>query len=235
MDGTVSEDADGNSTIDWMHTADGLVFSALVANPDGGTDDGVVCRDNGTISAKIQGTGLATVNDVPGFTYQIEMQDNRDAPDSLVLVASILRLPIRRNEGIADFSPPRTVVVPAEIDVVVGGSDSGWVKLHFDETTCRYRGTGTTYGFVHCTDPLDSGYVAGDRIDINHARLRIMQADKSFELTSVEADIGILDPAPGLPDTYHLIISEPGGFFYNFNALVEDGDVDINLVPFPSP
>jgi hypothetical protein len=62
-----------------------------------------------------------------------------------------------------------------------------------------------------------------------------MQADKSFDLTSVEADIGVLTPQPGLADTYHLIISGPGGFFYNFSTSVIDGDIAINLVPSPPP
>lgn len=230
FDGTAS-DVDGIHMIDWMHTTDDFVFDALETNPDGGIDDGLVCRRNGLISASFQGDGLGTVNGVPGFSYQIDIQDNRPAPDSLVLVASITRHPTRRNEGIADFTPPRTVVVPAEIDVVVGASGSGWLKLHLDAITCRYRGTGTTYGFVRCTDPLDSGYVAGDRIDTSHARLRIQQADRSFELTSVEADIGVLTPQPGLAYTYHLIISGPGGFFYNFSTSVIDGDIAINLVP----
>ncbi len=234
FDGNAS-DITAIHSIDWTHSATGLSFETIEADPDGGIDDGIVCRDNGTVSASFQGTGLATVNGVSGYTYRIEIQDNRLAPDSVVLVASITHRPTRRNEGIADFVPARMIFVPSEINVTVGGSGTGKVKLHLDDITCRYNSTGTTYSFVRCTDPLGLVYVPGDSFLVNNARLRIQQADRSFDLTSVEVDIGSSVPAPGDPDTYHIIVAGPGGFFYDFSSDVIDGDIAITLLGGSSP
>jgi hypothetical protein len=232
FDGNASDDT-GVQSIDWTHSVSiggtDFVFEIMAANPDGGINDGIVCRKNGQVSAIFQGAGMATVNGVGGYSFQIDIADNRPAPDSVVLAASISRTPVRRIEGIANFDPPRLIVVPSEINVVVGGSGSGKIKLHLDDIICRYSGTGTTYAFVRCTDPLESAYVAGDSFAISNARLRIQQADRSFDLTSVEVDLGT-GPAPGTPDTYLLIISGPDGFFYPFSGNVIDGDIEIILL-----
>ncbi len=230
FDGNASDDV-GVQIIDWTHSdATGLLIEIMAANPDGGIDDGIVCRQNGSVSAMFQGAGLATVNGVSGYDFRIDIEDNRPAPDRFVLAASISRTPVRRNEGIANFDPPRMIVVPSEINVVVGGSGSGKIKLHLDDIICRYSGTGATYAFVRCTG-LGSAYVPGDRFAISKARLRIQQADRSFDLTSVEVDIGTGEPAPGYPDTYQITIGGPGGFFYTFYSHVIDGDVEIILHP----
>lgn len=235
FDGNASDITTSHS-IDWTHSATDFSFETIEANPDGGIDDGIVCRRNGTISASFQGMGMATVNGVAGYSYQIDIQDNRPAPDSVVLVASITHRPTRRNEGIADFDPPRMIVVPSDINVTVGGSGTGKVKLHLDDITCRYSGTGTTYSFVRCTDPLGFVYGPGSSFPVRNARLRIQQADRSFDLTSVEVDIGSGVPAPGLPDTYHIIVASPdGSLFYNFSSSVIDGDIAITLLGGSSP
>jgi len=226
MDGYARDDS-VEVLIGWMHdSTDGLFETEEADEP---LVPGV-CRRNGTVSADFVGTRKATYNEVLEYSYFISIEDNRGPPDSVILVASIMRRPTRRSEGTADFSPPRTVVVPAEIDVIVGGAGTGWTRLHLDEITCHYRGTGTTSELVRCTDPLDTGYVAGNELVISHARLRIQQADRSFDLTSVEVDIGTGLPQAGAPDYYSILIGDPSGApAYSFTGLVEDGDIAITL------
>lgn len=228
FDGTASDTIAGGLSIDWMHNATGVSFETTATDPD---PDGIECRLNGATTADLDGTGTATFNGMLNHSYSIAIEDNRPPPNSLVLVASITFHPTRRNEGTADFATPRTVVVPAEINVLAGGSGSGWTRLHLDDFTCRYRGTGVTYGFVRCTDPLDSGIVAGDSLDISHARLRIQQADRSFVVTVVEAEIGTGEPAAGRPDRYSIVVADPGGtIVYSFDDNVVDGDISIELL-----
>jgi hypothetical protein len=240
VDGVASDTESGGLTFDWMHNTPIYSFSTILTDPNG-----IVCTINGTTSATFDGTNTATVNGTPGYSYAIVIDDNRGPPDSLVLLASITHTPTRRNEGTADFATPRTVVVPAEINVLVGGSGSGWTRLYLhrpfeDDITCHYRGTGLTYGFVRCTDPLDSGFVAGDSLDISHASLRIQQSDRDLGTTVVEAALGTGEHLPGsTPDTYSILIADPAGtIIYDFAANVIDGDISIIFLgdkPVPLP
>ena len=231
LDGSASDINPGVETIDWMHDATGFSFETMAADANG-----IECRLNGATTADVIGTGIATVDGDPGYGYFIELEDNRPAPSgSIVLVASISFRPTDRTEGIAEFATPQPVVIPSELPVTAGGSGNGWTRLHLDDITCRYRGTGATYGFVRCTDPLDSGYVAGDTLAITNARLRIQQADRDLGTAVVEAEIAESIPAPGAPDFYSILIIDPSGaVFYDFSGAVEDGDIDIMLLdPVP--
>ena len=231
FDGTYS-DTDGIETIDWTHDAAGASFeTTAVGNDAEDVGDGVICRQNGRLTGTILSHGTGTYNEDPGYSYYLFMEDNRPAPDSVLLVASITYHPTNRNEGIANFGTPRSVVIPAEIAVAVGGSGRGKTRLILnDNVTCTYLGTGTAYAFDRCTDPLDSGYVAGDSIDVSQIRLRIQQADRSFILTSVEVGFGT-GPVPGTPDFYELVIFDPGGVeVYRFIGSVDDGDIAITLL-----
>ena len=225
--GSFIEDGLGDFRLDWRHSTPGFEFEASETDPDS-----VSCNINGEINADVIGAGTATVNGVPGYSYTIFLEDNRAAPDSLIVSASIVREPTRRTEGIAIFDPPRAVTIPAAIDVTYGASGPGWTKLHLDDVTCRYRGIGTSYAFQRCTGPDGSDYSAGDTLDVASVRLRIQSADNSFDMTSVAAELGTGAPAPGEPDVYTIEVFNPmGGSDYFFSGPVENGDITIALLP----
>ena len=77
FDGSAS-DLDGVEMINWVHNAAGITFETVEPDPDG-----IECRLNGTTSADFIGTGTATVNGDPGYSYFIEVEDNRGPPDSI--------------------------------------------------------------------------------------------------------------------------------------------------------
>ena len=220
-----ASDLDGVEMIDWIHNAAGISFEAT-DDPD---PDGIECRLNGTISADFFGTGTATVNRVPGYSYFIEIEDNRGPPDIVMLTASITHRPTHRNDGIVNFESPRTVVIPTEIDVLTGGSGLlGSAFLFFDGIRCKYRGRGETYDFVRC----NSGYVAGDSIETTQAKLRIRWAAWRYPLTVVKTNIGTGTPAPGTADRYSILIAGPAPseeIIYSFSGSVEDGDIEITM------
>ena len=223
--GTASDIA-GVEMIDWLHTAPDILIETMVADPNG-----IECRQNGTVSADFIGTGTATFNEVAGHSYIIVIEDNRPGSDPIVLDASISHRPVVRTKGIADFDPPQTVVIPPFLTVTAGDSGRGIAKLRLDDINCIFRGTGPTYLIQHCGDPADSGFMAGDNVDIGHAELVILTADRSFDLTTVQVDIGTGDPPVGIPDFYEIhIFGSDGTEIYSFNDVVEDGDIAITLL-----
>jgi len=233
FDGTYS-DTGGVEVIDWTHDAPGVSFVATEVGNDAEVGDGVICRQNGRLTGTVLSSGTGTYNGMPGYSYYLYMEDNRGAPDSVPVVASIAYGPTNRNEGMVSFDAPKTVVIPTEIAVTVGGSGRGKTRLILDDdVTCTYLGAGTTYVFDRCTDRHGRGYVAGDSIDVSQIRLRIQQADRSFALTSVEVDFGT-GPLPGSPDSYELVVfTELGGVLtdvYRFTGNVIDGDIAVTLL-----
>ena len=217
---------DGTTSLwDFTHSAPGFEFETVTA-PGGEA----YCFVNGFISAELFGVGIGTVNGVPGYTYQVLIQDNQPpSPDAVTLTASITHRPTVRNDGLVEFANVRNVVIPASIDVREGSSGNGWTRLFLDEITCNYRGAGSTYDFVRCNDPLDSGYGPGDELNILSARLRVQQSDKSFPTTVVEVDIGASGNGPN-PDTYYLIVLDSAeNEVYSFTGLVFDGDIAIDI------
>lgn len=233
FDGAYS-DLDGIETIDWTHDeldASFVTTAVVKNNPGDGFDfDGIVCRQNGRITGTVTSSGTGTFNGVPGYDYYLYMEDNRPAPDSVLVVASITYYPTDRNNGTVSFVAPRTVEIPAEIAVTVGGSGKGKTRLILDGiVTCTYRGTGTSYTFDRCSDPLDSGYLAGDNIDVSQIQLRIQQADREFSQTSVELDFGV-GPAPGTPDFYQLVVFFGSEEEYRFGGSLVDGDIAVTLL-----
>jgi len=225
-----ASDIAGVETINWVHTAAGIVFTTMT--PDA---DGIECRLNGTVSADFLGTGTASVNGVPGHSYLIEIEDNRPAPDAVVLVASIAGPPTVRANDTRDFVSPLTVVIPPFLPVTEGDSGRGLAMLRLDAITCFYRGdetTSETYELTFCADPDGPHLMAGDMLDIIHAELRIMTDARSSELTVVEAEIASGGPVAGIPDTYSIVIGDlSGGILYSFAGAVEDGDIAITLLP----
>ena len=225
--GSFLEDGMGDFSLDWRHSAPGFEFEASETNPDSTS-----CNINGEINADIVGAGTATVNGMPGYSYIIFLEDNRPAPDSLLVMASIVREPTRRSEGMIMFEPARAVMIPAAIDVTHGASGPGWTKLHLDDITCRYRGIGTSYAFQRCTGPGGNDYAAGDALFVSSVRLRIQSSDNAFDMTSVVAELGAGAPAPGEPDFYTIEVFEPmGASIYFFSGSVENGDVAITVLP----
>lgn len=213
---------------DWRHSAPGVEFETAAADPDTAS-----CNiDPVSNNADILGTNTATFNGEPAYSYLIYVEDNRDAPDAVILTSSIVRAPTRRSDGVAMFDPARAVRIPADIAVTTGASAMGWTRLHLDDITCRYRGTGSTYAFERCSDPLDSGYAPGDIFAVESARLRIQNADPRFEMTSVEVNIGTGAPAPGAPDFYEIsVYDQNGAVIYNYASDVILGDIAITPLP----
>jgi hypothetical protein len=208
---------------DWRHSAPGLEFEVTPADL---TD--VTCNINGAINADFIGSYTATVNGVSGYSFLIYIEDNRGPPDSFILSASIERTPTRRSEGIATFDPPRTIMIPDEIPVTAGASSMGRVKLHLDDVICRYSGTGSSYVFENCTDPLESGYTPGTLLNVSDARLRLLSSSPDYDTTIISVDIGTGAPAPGTADVYFIEIFDPSdALFYSFSGNLEDGDIVI--------
>jgi hypothetical protein len=231
FDGSFTDHEDGFFLFDWTHSYMGNEFEAVTPHPHSW------CRLNGTISAEFEGTG--TYNGIPGYFYSIRVEDNRDAPDRIVLTASITTSPTRRGEGTATFSAPTPVVIPYEIPVTVGASGPGWTRLHLDEViTCRYRGAGPSYVFERCTSPSGEDYEAGDSIDVSALRLRVQTADHAYDLTTVEADLGVIHDDPTTaPDRYYIGLFDTNGIlFHEISGAIFDGDVSITLLgPKPPP
>jgi hypothetical protein len=234
-DGTFSDLA-ASKMIEWAHYAPGFLFE--VTAPLVGDDVG--CSATPGVEGDVLLFGEATVNGVPGFGFLLELEDNREAPNLITLVASLSYYPTYRTDGVTNFVTPKSVTIPAAIPVRVGGSASGKTRLILDnDITCTYLGTGAMYVFDSCNDSLDSGYVAGDRLDVSHAVLRIQQADRSFAMTSVEAELSF-EIAPGAPDYYSLIVLDgddivTGTVIYTLATDVVRGDVDIIIYPPTSP
>ena len=133
----------GVELVAWTHDAPGFSFEIA-----GGPDD-IECRQNGTVSADIIGTGTALVNGDPGFSYLTIFEDNRgpESANEIRLCATLVQSPRTSNEGESSFSTPRTAVIPAVLPVVLGASGRGLARLHLDRMKCIYRGTGANYVF----------------------------------------------------------------------------------------
>jgi len=220
FDGSASS-IDGLFSLEWSHDAPGVSFETIDATL-------VNCLLNGTLQALfISDSGQGMVNGVPGYNFQIQMTDNRDAPTVVALTASITHQPTRRNEGVINFVSPRALTIPAEIEVTAGGSANGKVNLVLDDVICKYRGTGVAYAFDRC----NSGNVAGDTIDVVEAKLKIKQADKSFSITSVEVVVSSETP-PGPRDTYFITaFDDLNNVVLEFSSPLDDGDIDITILP----
>lgn len=227
--GSFIEDGMGVFDLDWRHSAPSIEFEASETDPDS-----VSCNINSDINADVIGYGTAAVNGVSGYSYVLYLEDNRPAPQHLILSASIVRTPTRRTEGLAIFDPPQPVPIPASLEVTYGASGPGWTKLHLDDVTCRYRGAGISYTLERCTGPGASEYSAGDFINAANVRLRIQSADSAYEMTSVDAVIGYGDPAMGSPDYYAIEMFNPDNeSIYAFSGTVENGDISINALSAP--
>jgi len=209
------------ASVEWLNEALGAVFETISA-------DEIVCLQNGLLQAIfISDSGDGIFNGVPGYNFEIRMTDNRPAPSVIELNASITHRPTRRNEGVVNFDPPRPVTIPAEINVVTGGSGNGKVNLILDGVICKYRGVGASYEFDRC----NSDNVAGDSVPVSEARLKIKQADRSFGGTSVSVPISS-EPAPGARDTYFIaVIDALGNTVYEYSDPVDFGDIDITVLP----
>ena len=222
-------DLGADEAFDLQHSASGLEFEVTSANPSD-----ISCNiDAVSHNADFLGSSNATVNGVSGYSFLIYIEDNRGPPDTYLLTASIEHSPTRRSDGVAAFDPPREIVIPEEIPVTVGASGMGRIKLHLDDITCRYSGTGTAYVFENCTDPYESGYTPGTMLTITDARLRLLSADSNYDTTVVSVDIGTGATAPGEPDFYQIQVYDAAGApFYTFSGDVFDGDISIEQV-FP--
>jgi hypothetical protein len=232
FDGSFTDDG-VDFLFDWTHSYPGGEFEAVTADPVN-----TYCRLNGLISAEAVGSG--TFNGLPGYYYSLRIEDNRAAPSRIVLSASITTSPTRRSEGVTTFGAPTPVIIPFEIPVTGGASGPGWTRLHLDEViTCRYRGMGSSYAFERCTGAGGSDYVAGDTVDVTTARLRIQTADHSYDLTTVEAELGLIADTLNAPDQYGISLFDPDGvLFYDASAPILDGDIAITLLggkPPPTP
>jgi hypothetical protein len=218
----------GVQSLDWTHDVAGLSFFTMTPGP---SDQGVVCRRNGAISARFQGEMVATVNGVPGFGYIIDLEDNR-APAEERLCATLVQKPRTRDDASISFTAPRLAVIPAEIPVLLGGAGSGMARLNLDRIKCRYRGTGTNYAFERCAGPDGHALVPGDTVSYSEASLRVQSADRALPVTSVQVDIGAEPPPQGLPDSYTITITDTAGApMYFFDGLLDCGDIDIVLDP----
>jgi hypothetical protein len=232
FDGSFTDDG-VDFLFDWTHSYPGGVFEAATADPIN-----TYCRLNGVISAEALGSG--TFNGMPAYYYSLRLEDNRAAPFRIVLTASITTSPTRRSEGVTTFGAPTPVVIPFEIPVTGGASGHGWTRLHLDEViTCRYRGMGSSYAFERCTGPGGTDYVAGDTVDVTAARLRIQTADHSYDLTTIEAELGLIIDTTTAPDRYSISLFDSNGvLFYEASAAIQDGDIAITLLggkPPPTP
>ena len=227
LDGTAS-DLSGTETIHWVHDNDAMDihFETNAVDPDG-----IMCRrgDDGLNDTFI-GTGIATVNGDPGYSFYIYIQDNRGPSDINVASASIDYRPTTRGNFMENYATPRPVVIPAEFDVISGDSGNGKVEFWLDGVKCKYYGTGPTYAYEECDDP---GYGPGDILDVTMVLLRIQQSEW-FVPTVVQADIGTGYP-PGVQDVYQIeIFDSTGASFYSFSGLVENGgDISITLPGSP--
>ncbi len=181
---------------EWVHDGAGIHVESS------GPPDSVICHVNGEIVAEI--SGPATVDGNTGYSYYVNVVDNRDPPDdgSIVLEASRGHHghPV---DGVENFSDPTTVSIPQSIEVTDGEAE-GWVMLKLDRTACWYFGDddshhyhydhhhshghhghghdgdddddGGAFEFVRCVGPGAHGLAPGDTLDVTHARLHIASA-----------------------------------------------------------
>ena len=89
----------------------------------------------------------------------------------------------------------------------------------------------TDYVFDRCTGPGGTDLIPGHILSVSAASLRILQADKTQNKTSVIVQViesGL--PAPGTPDYFSLIVFGPdGGISYSYGSDFICGDIDIHL------
>lgn len=235
-------DITGTELVDWLHEQPEYVFET-VGDPNGGGlpgwDTGLICSRAGTKKVDIYSEGTASVNGVPGYSYVIQLEDNRpsdaDDPTRIRLCSTLVQRPRTRNDGQSVLTFSKTAVVPTELPVVRGSAGTGKARLTLGNVKCSYRGGGTTnYLFERCNGPGGVSLVPGDTIVVNEVSLRIVSADRTQPVTSVQVDLGTNPtPVPGGSDYYEITIGNPDGstIFDSFIDMVQCGDIEIDLLP----
>lgn len=236
-----ASDLMGTELLDWIHEAPGIAFET-VEDPNGGPegppgDDGIVCRTNGRLSVTFRSEGTASFNGVPGHSYSIAINDDRNPEgdrhaNQIRLCSTLVQSPRTRNEGSSTFAMDRVVYVPETLPVVEGAAARGKARLSLGANKCSYRGTGATgdtgYLFERCNGPGGVSLIPGDTVVVSEVGLRIVSADRSVPVTSIQVDIGS-DPWTGPADSYLIHIADPARtIIYSFSANVECGDIAID-------
>lgn len=187
--------------------------------------NGLQCRDNGVITADIIGEGSALFDGEPGFSYSIEIEDNR--PDEpLTLGAVLIQKPRRFVEDAVTLEMPQAATIPATLPVLTGAAGSGLALLSLDRVRCRYRGVGADYAFEACAGPGGHGLLPGDILNVTEARLRLITAERAFPVTTARVQLG--SRQFGDADILRLeVFNSDGVFVHGVSTAVEIGDVEI--------
>ena len=198
-------------------------------------------------------TGTATVNGEPGYSYHIEVTDNRDATvyGSTMLTADPL------TDGSLTYTNCEYITIPGTITVSAGSSSGTVVTLSLDAVTCTYDDDGI-FSFTVCsyailtpgasvqagtvTLHVDGGICPTDYPHEGHCK-GVGHTENNGNgyghhkhgdecCVPLAAGVGLawaIIPL-GEPDTYIIRFADPAGTtIYTFRGLVLDGDIDIQF------